>query len=121
MGKLGEKFGLAYEKWRLRDHPELLKKVRHVSEEDDTLGYDIESIELDGLPRYVEVKGTLGPLESRFFLSANEMICAEKNGDKYVLLRVGQLADNPKCCEIRHPFEGLELKPANYSVIFKAV
>lgn len=119
VGKLGEEFAVAYEKWRLREHPELLTKLRHVSKEDDTLGYDIESYELDGTPRFIEVKGTLGPLETRFFLSATELACAASKGDQYVLMRVAQLADNPKCCEIRYPFEGkLNLTAASYSVGF---
>lgn len=121
VGKLGEDFAVAYERWRLREHPELLKKLRHVSKEDDTLGYDIESFELDGTPRFVEVKGTLGPMETRFFLSATELACAEAKGEQYIVLRVAQLADDPKCCEIRYPFEGkLELTPATYSAGFVA-
>ena len=47
-GKLGEEFALRYERWRLREHPDLLSKVRHASLDDDTLGYDIESFEIDG-------------------------------------------------------------------------
>lgn len=119
VGKLGEEFAVAYERWRLREKPELLKKLRHVSEEDDTLGYDIESFELDGTPRYVEVKGTLGPMETRFFLSASELSCAEAKGGQYVVLRVARLASDPKCCEIRYPFTGqIVLTPATYSVAF---
>jgi Domain of unknown function (DUF3883) len=119
VGKLGEDFAVAYERWRLRDHTELLKKLRHVSKEDDTLGYDIESFELDGTPRYIEVKGTLGPMETRFFLSASELACAESKGEQYVVLRVAQLANEPKCCEIRFPFAGqVILTPATYSVAF---
>lgn len=118
-GRLGEEFALGYERWRLRDHPELLEKIRHVSAEDDTLGYDIESFELDGTPRFVEVKGTLGPIETRFFLSANELRCAEAKGQSYVILRAARLADNPECCEVRCPFDGkIVLKPETYSVVF---
>lgn len=118
-GKLGEEFALRYERWRLREHPALQAKIRHVSKDDDNMGFDIHSFELDGTPRYVEVKGTLGPLESRFFLSANELECAEQNGNRYVILRVGQLPQNPICCEIRHPFDGkLSFAVSNYSVTF---
>jgi len=121
VGKLGEDFAVAYEQWRLREHPELLKKIRHVSKEDDTLGYDIESFELDGTPRFVEVKGTLGPLETRFFLSASELSCAEDKGEQYIVLRVAHLTGNPMCCEIRFPFDGkLDLTPTTYSVAFVA-
>lgn len=119
VGKLGEDFAIAFERWRLRDHPELLAKLRHVSKEDDTLGYDIESFELNGEPRFIEVKGTLGPMETRFFLSAAELACAESNSKNYVVLRVADLSGEPKCCEIRYPFDGtLDLKPATYSVTF---
>ena len=121
IGKLSEDFAVAFERWRLKDHPDLLKKLRHVSKEDDSLGYDIESFELDGTPRFVEVKGTLGPMESRFFLSANELACAQSRGEQYVILRVAQLQKGPICCEIRHPFDGkLELIPTEYSVTFKS-
>jgi hypothetical protein len=121
VGKLGEEFALTFERWRLRNHPKLAKKLRHVSKEDDTLGYDIESFELDGTPRFIEVKGTLGPMETRFFLSASELACAEAKGEQYIVLRVAQLATEPKCCEIRYPFEEkLELTPATYSVGFAA-
>ena len=121
VGTLGEDFAVAYERWRLREHPELVKKIRHVSKEDDTLGYDIESFELDGTPRFVEVKGTLGPMETRFFLSAAELACAEAKGEQYVLLRAAHLADDPKCCEVRFPFAGkLDLITATYSVGFSA-
>lgn len=121
VGKLGEDFAVAYERWRLREHPDLLKKLRHVSNEDDTLGYDIESYEFDGTPRFVEVKGTLGPMETRFFLSAAELACAGEKGNQYIILRVAQLADDPKCCEVRYPFDGkLNLAAATYSVAFVA-
>jgi hypothetical protein len=120
-GRLGEEFALAYEKFRLKDYPDLLRQLRHVSKEDDSLGYDIESRELDGSPRFVEVKGTFGPLETRFFLSSNEIDCAEKNGKSYVILRVSLNGKETKCCEIRPPLdEQLDLTPTTYSVKFKA-
>lgn len=119
IGKLGEEFALRYERWRLRNQPALLANVRHVSLVDDSLGYDIESREIDGSPRYVEVKGTLGPLETRFFLSANELATAEAKGNSYVILRVARLTSTPQCCEIRHPFSEIEMVPAVYSVTFK--
>jgi len=121
VGKLGESFAFQFESWRLKNHPELLKKLHHVSAEDDTVGYDIASFELDGTPRFVEVKGTLGPMESRFFLSANELACAQEKGPHYVVLRVANLNEDPKCCEIRYPFEGkVNLSPATYSVSFSS-
>jgi hypothetical protein len=120
VGKLGEKFALEYERWRLRNHPELKKKISHVSLDDDTLGYDIHSFEEDGSDRFVEVKATLGPLESRFFLSINEFQCAQAKGTNYLILRTARLDTKPVCCEIRYPFENLELITDTYSVTFKS-
>ncbi|MBN8608776.1 MAG: DUF3883 domain-containing protein, partial [Caulobacterales bacterium] len=120
VGKLGEEFAFQFERWRLRNHPDLLGKIEHVSKTDDTLGYDILSFETDGTPRYVEVKSTVGPIETRFFISANEVACAQAKGATYLILRVGDLPDHPKCCEIRHPFDDtVELLPATYAVTFK--
>lgn len=119
IGLAGEKFALAYERWRLRERPELAKDVVWVSEHDDTLGYDIRSFNLDGSSRLVEVKATLGDLTTRFFISANEIRCAEENPDSYVLLRVGNLATMPVCCEIINPFSScLDLLPASYQATF---
>ena len=120
IGRLGEQFALGYERWRLRDYPELLRNIKHISEEDDSAGYDIESFELDGTPRFIEVKSTLGRLETRFFISANEIETAKEKGDQYIILRVSNLEEDPKCCEIRFPFEDtLELIPSTFIANFK--
>ena len=121
IGRLGEQFAIAYEKWRLRERPELVAKIEHVSETDDSLGYDIRSFELDGSLRYVEVKGTSGPLESRFFVSKKEFLTAKELGEKYLILRVGRLLSAPVCCEIRAPLEGaLGLSTYVYEATFKS-
>lgn len=121
VGRAGERFALAYERWRLRERPELQSKIQHVSETDDSLGYDIHSFELDGRDRFVEVKATLGGISSRFFISANEVMCAHEKGENYVLLRVAGLAGKPTCCEIRPPLdEQLDLLPASYQATFKS-
>ena len=109
VGRLGEEFVLRYEKWRLREHPELLKRIKHVSLEDDTVGYDIESFETNGERRLVEVKATQGPLETRFFLSAGEKLVADTNPLNYSLIRVGNLKESPILCELRPPFNEIEL------------
>ncbi|WP_406240095.1 DUF3883 domain-containing protein (plasmid) [Acetobacter orientalis] len=118
VGRLGEEFVLRYEQWRLREHPELLKRIKHVSLEDDTVGYDIESFEINGKRRLVEVKATQGPLETRFFLSAGERIVAESNPSEYVLIRVGNLKEDPILCELRHPFNEIELTPSIFEARF---
>lgn len=120
VGNLGEQFALEYERWRLREKPELAARVKRVSDEDDTLGYDIDSFNLDGSRRCVEVKGTIGELSTRFYISANELARAKELGSDYVLLRVGKLSTVPICCELKSPLDdALELKPDSYVAMFK--
>lgn len=121
VGRLGEAFALAYERWRLAEHPELAKKIVHVSLEDDTLGYDIRSFETDGRERYVEVKATEGPLATRFFISANEIACAEQHAHQFVILEVGNVRNKPVCCEIRDLNAELDLKPTVFECAFKLI
>ena len=119
IGDLGEEFAIRFERWRLREQPDLKEKIRHVSRKDDSAGYDILSFEDDGTPRFVEVKSTLGPLDSPFFISARELEMAEENKDKYVILRVFDVKVSPKCCEIRFPFdEAIDLSPSTFIATF---
>ncbi|CAN7310112.1 DUF3883 domain-containing protein [Bosea sp. LjRoot90] len=119
VGSAGEEFAIKFEKWRLKDFPELLAKIAHVSKDDDTLGYDISSFETDGTPRYLEVKSTLGGLDNAFYISSNELAVADSLGGAYLVLRIAQLGSSPICCEVRHPFEDkLTLTPSAYMATF---
>jgi hypothetical protein len=118
VGRLGESFALAYEKHRLAGHPELQRRVQQVSLTDDTAGYDVHSFNVDGSVRLVEVKTTEGPLATRFFMSANERNCADKNPDAYVILRVGNIRTRPICCELPHPFTGVSFRASVFQCAF---
>ena len=75
LGRAGEEFVLEIEKKKLEkvNRPDLLKKVRWVSEDEgDGAGYDILSFEPDGRERLIEVKTTNGAARTPFFLSENE-------------------------------------------------
>ena len=72
----------------MRKHPDLLGKIRHVSKEDDSAGYDILSYKKNGEELYIEVKTTRGNKETPFYLSANEYETWENNTSKYVIYRV---------------------------------
>jgi len=72
--------------------PELQQNVddiEHVAlNEGDGLGYDIKSIYFDEVtkrvkPFYIEVKSTIGGINSPFYLSANEKRVAEEKGKEY--------------------------------------
>ena len=119
IGDLGEEFAIHFERWRLREYPELAERIKHVSKEDDSAGYDISSFEENGSPRFVEVKSTTGELNTPFYISAYELKVARENMDKYLILRVFDLKYSPKCCEIRFPFEGIiNLEPLTYFATF---
>lgn len=75
-------------------YKELAERVRLVSEEDDSKGYDILSYEvIDGrvITRYIEVKTTLG-LDKPFEITENEVEMSKElnrqENSKYVIARV---------------------------------
>ncbi|MFZ1338607.1 MAG: DUF3883 domain-containing protein [Paracoccaceae bacterium] len=117
---MGEEFAMRYEKWRLKSVTELAAKVVHVALDDDGAGFDIYSFDPDGTERFVEVKSTMGKAESLFFVTEAELRKAKQVGEKYVILRVFELAGDPKCVEIHYPFEGkIDLTAAIYAASFK--
>ena len=119
VGDLGEEFAFRFELWRLRQYPDLQKKVFHVSKVDDSAGYDILSFDLDGTPRFVEVKSTLGSLRTPFYITAQERETSAEKREAFVILRVFNLKNSPKCCEIHFPFDHvIQLTPSSYTAIF---
>lgn len=68
---------------------DLANKVTHVSVvEGDGAGYDILSYQLDGKPKFIEVKTTKGSSHASFFMSPNEIEFSKKHPDNYCLYRV---------------------------------
>lgn len=94
--KLHRNLGLEGEMWAIQYERERLEKlginhdVRHASiEEGDGLGYDILSVEDDGVtPRYIEVKTTEGGVTQPFFYSSNELARSIVERDHYYIYRV---------------------------------
>lgn len=80
VGLPGEQFALKFEKTRLEleGKTNLADSIEHVSEFDDTLGYDIRSYETNGKDRFIEVRATsLTSRYPQFFVSANELRTSE--------------------------------------------
>lgn len=77
-------------KWlRGFDRHDLADKVVHVSEvEGDGAGYDIRSYDLDGNPKYIEIKTTKGAALTPFFISPNELAFSNQHPENYFLYRV---------------------------------
>lgn len=124
IGLLGEKVVLEYEKQRLIDlgREDLAKKVCHVSvEKGDGEGYDILSYDETGKERWIEVKTTKAGKEEPFFLSANELLCALNNREKYFIYRLYDLdykvANKAKFYIVGEELsEEYDLNPVSFSV-----
>jgi hypothetical protein len=123
IGLMGEQFIVQLERQRLLEagRPDLAEAVQHVSLYNCGAGYDILSYELDGRPRYIECKSSVGN-SMKFEITSNEWEKAKKYREQYYLYRVIN-ADEPDkrdCFVIQDPygkFEGGELilKPSSFT------
>lgn len=115
IGSLGEKIVLENEKKRLKKSK---NKVIHVSESDDSKGYDIESVDNNGKPIYIEVKATTGPWDTPFYISQNEIDVSKEKGKQYVLKRLYNIKKSKAdFYEIKGPLENsgkINLEKVNY-------
>ena len=88
LGDSGEELVMKWEREKLKNYPDLLKKLERVSEKNDYLGYDIRSFDTDGKEIYIEVKTTRGGKSSSFIVSSNEYTSSKKYPTKYRLYRL---------------------------------
>lgn len=125
-----ERLVLNLEIERAKNNNKLRKNVndiQHVAlNEGDGLGYDIKSIYFDEVtkrvkPFYIEVKSTIGGINSPFYLSANEKRVAEEKGKEYSIYRLFR-NDNGDWYYyvINDPYEALEYEPIQYRVVPKS-
>ena len=98
-----------------------MKLVKWVSRESDAFGFDIQSVNKDKTPRYIEVKATqrkVGDMD--FYYTENEYETAKKYGKDYYIYVVYEiLTPYPKVWVIKNPFEdgkGVKMKPVKYKV-----
>jgi len=96
-GMEAERLVLNLEIERAKNDNKLRKNVNNIKHvalnEGDGLGYDIKSIYFDEVtnkvkPLYIEVKSTIGGINSPFYLSANEKRVAEEKGKEYSIYRL---------------------------------
>lgn len=97
------------------------KLIKWVSRESDSYGYDIQSVNIDKTPRYIEVKATRGKAGSMdFYYTENEYETAKKYGENYYIYVVYEiLTVHPKIWMIKNPFikgEGINMRPIKYKV-----
>lgn len=124
IGEKGEFFVFKTEKKFLEDSckDDLAEKVYWVAKEDVAAGYDILSFDLDGNPKYIEVKTSQFDL-LEFYLTENELNTAQKHGESYWIYKVVNINSSPQIAlKIQNPAEAiangkLKLKPTEYRVI----
>lgn len=118
---LAEEYVVRLERERLRQlgAAHFAEAVELVSVSDVCAGYDIQSFEVNGDPRLIEVKCSVGPRD-RFFLSDNELRIANANGDAYWLAWVGwavNLPDgSPEVHWVKNLAVVLEASPAPWKI-----
>ena len=123
IGLLGEEWAVTYEKERLSKLG-ISHSVIHTSiEEGDGKGYDIESVEDDGItPRYIEVKTTTGGVGQPFYFTSNELFYSELNKEHYYVYRIYNFKSATKQADllmIHGSLKELNGKPVSYKVSLK--
>jgi hypothetical protein len=120
IGDRGEAIVLAMEKQRLikARRADLVKKINHVAEHDDSAGFDILSFENDGSDRPIEVKATSGKsLERGFFISANEVTKASTMSNYHIYFVFSALSSSPRVLQLKNPLSNetiFELTPTTF-------
>lgn len=91
LGRAGEESVVRLERRRLQQAgaERLAREVRHVAVEDgDGLGYDVQSFDLDGRERFIEVKTTRSIRELPFLVTRNEVAFSAEVDSQFSLYRL---------------------------------
>ncbi len=125
-GNRGEKIVFDMERKKLIEAGKrtLANNVKKADRDSD--GYDIKSFEIDGTPKYIEVKATTAKAgDAKFFLSRNEKNKASTLPNYFVYVVFEILSQRPKVWEIPNPFHPanpkVKLEPMTYQVTIKAI
>ena len=122
IGDRGEAIVLALEKNRLIQSGKfkLARRIDPVSQQSDSIGYDILSFDEDGSERYIEVKSTASNnLDRGFYISSNELEKAKALGNYYIYFVFSAMSNKPKVLPMKHPaLDGKDfiLRPITYQV-----
>jgi hypothetical protein len=122
LGGKGEELVMLWERERLRDSgcAGLADKVRRISLEDDSAGYDIQSFGETGETLFIEVKTTAGSDSRPFYVSRNELETSQKHGQSYWLYRVYDCGGNksPRYYRLSGPLDDVcEMRTETYSAV----
>lgn len=125
LGEHGEAIVLEMEKEFLNNsnRPDLAKKVKLISKENTSAGYDILYYDLDGKEKYIEVKSTNSSPSgiANFLITINEYKRARELGNYYIYIVFNTKSNSPKVWAIKNPIslegKGLFLSPISFRVI----
>jgi len=125
-GDRGELIVIALEEIRLiqAGKPELASSIEHISQKNDSAGYDILSFNEDGTPRQIEVKATQGSnLDRGFYISVNELEQSRVLNNYYIYFVFSTMTTKPRIHPVKHPVlngTGFDLQPITFYVRVKA-
>lgn len=101
---------------------DLIARLKHISNDDDSAGYDILSFDKKGNEKYIEVKSTTLKIPNvhHFNISSNEYEKAKHFENYYIYFVFETNTKNPKIFKLKRPFDLrdtiIEVTPANYDV-----
>ncbi|MGA8263565.1 MAG: DUF3883 domain-containing protein, partial [Ignavibacteriaceae bacterium] len=123
LGARGENIVYNLEKKFFQKNNFDLRKLKQMSEKDDSLGYDILSLDEKGKAKYIEVKSTRNNSDIvNFIISSNEKEEAKNLNNYYIYVVLEAHTLHPKVIQIKDPINTYEKKmnitPINYRVVF---
>ncbi|MFH1231816.1 MAG: DUF3883 domain-containing protein [Planctomycetota bacterium] len=124
LGNHGEMIVFLKEKESLEkdNRKDLADRVRLIAQENVSAGYDILSYELNGDPKYIEVKSTNMDYSNsiQFIISAYELKVAQNLDNYYLYIVFKTKSINPKIWKVKDLFryrtKEISLTPINYRV-----
>ncbi|MBE9468621.1 MAG: DUF3883 domain-containing protein [Bacteroidetes bacterium] len=121
LGKRGENIVFNIEKEFFKQMGFPIEKLIHSSRNDDRLGYDIQSLDIDGKIKYIEVKATQRQKgNANFIITENEKEKSENLDNYFIYVVFEANTTRPKIWRIEEPFKKykskLKLQPINYRV-----
>lgn len=121
IGDAGEKLVIKYlyESLVEKGQKELADSIFHTAKyEGDGAGYDIKAKDEQGNDIFIEVKTSIGGINSEFFISSNEIEFSKLKNDKYYLFRIYEydvINNTGKFYIVNGDLENqLHLKPISY-------
>lgn len=122
LGRAGEERVLTHERASLlaAGRTDLADRIRWVSHLDgDGAGYDIQSFDIDGSSRLIEVKTTNGWERTPFHITRNELAAAEAYREDWRLVRLWNFVREPHAFELHPPLEAhVTLMATSYQASF---